>query len=161
MRGGRLRSCGSEDCSILGQCEGGASVGDEIRAAHIDVVRAAGARVFHMKAGVVVTEVGFEAHSVQPVQQILVQLAARFDVRDGRVLCLPALRALQTYPVTVIDGQVMVNVDAKSATAEGDPLPDWHHPGRPRRRRRYHDDTPRWVTMASSSYLGMLVVQSM
>ncbi|WP_428338977.1 non-heme iron oxygenase ferredoxin subunit [Mycobacterium sp.] len=36
---------------------------------------------------------------------------ARFDVRDGRALCLPALKALTTYPVSVIDGRVLVDVD--------------------------------------------------
>jgi nitrite reductase/ring-hydroxylating ferredoxin subunit len=46
---------------------------------------------------------------------------ARFDVRDGRALCLPALRGLKTYPVTVIDGRVMVDIDAESGTADSDP----------------------------------------
>jgi nitrite reductase/ring-hydroxylating ferredoxin subunit len=35
---------------------------------------------------------------------------ARFDVRDGRALCLPALTGLNTYPVSVTDGRVMVEV---------------------------------------------------
>lgn len=35
---------------------------------------------------------------------------ARFDVRDGRALCLPALKPLKTYPVTVVDGRIMVDV---------------------------------------------------
>ncbi|MET7393757.1 non-heme iron oxygenase ferredoxin subunit [Dactylosporangium sp. NPDC005572] len=33
---------------------------------------------------------------------------ARFDVRDGRALCLPAIRALETYAVEVVDGDVFV-----------------------------------------------------
>lgn len=39
---------------------------------------------------------------------------ARFDVRDGRPLCLPALKALKalkTYSVSVADGRVFVDVD--------------------------------------------------
>jgi nitrite reductase/ring-hydroxylating ferredoxin subunit len=48
---------------------------------------------------------------------------ARFDVRDGRALCLPALRGLKTYPVTVADGRVLVDTDAESGAAEGDPGP--------------------------------------
>jgi len=46
---------------------------------------------------------------------------ARFDVRDGRALCLPALRGLKTYPVTVRDGQVMVGTNAEDDTADRDP----------------------------------------
>jgi nitrite reductase/ring-hydroxylating ferredoxin subunit len=34
---------------------------------------------------------------------------ARFDVRDGRVLCLPALNPLRTYAVSVEDGEVFVD----------------------------------------------------
>lgn len=37
---------------------------------------------------------------------------ARFDVRDGAALCLPALKPLRTYPVAIVDGRVMVEVDA-------------------------------------------------
>jgi nitrite reductase/ring-hydroxylating ferredoxin subunit len=44
---------------------------------------------------------------------------ARFDIRDGRALCLPALNPIKTYPVTVTDGRVMVDVDAAIDTAEG------------------------------------------
>jgi nitrite reductase/ring-hydroxylating ferredoxin subunit len=33
---------------------------------------------------------------------------ARFDVRDGRALCLPAMIALNTYAVEVEDGEVFV-----------------------------------------------------
>lgn len=44
---------------------------------------------------------------------------ARFDIRDGRALCLPALNPIKTYPVTVTDGRVLVDVDAASETAEG------------------------------------------
>ncbi|OBI99815.1 non-heme iron oxygenase ferredoxin subunit [Mycobacterium sp. 1465703.0] len=45
---------------------------------------------------------------------------ARFDVRDGRPLCLPARAPLTTYPVVVRDGQVMIEIpdDAESATDE-------------------------------------------
>jgi nitrite reductase/ring-hydroxylating ferredoxin subunit len=46
---------------------------------------------------------------------------ARFDVRDGRALCLPALRGLKTYPVTVSDGRVMVGTDAENDVADHDP----------------------------------------
>jgi nitrite reductase/ring-hydroxylating ferredoxin subunit len=35
---------------------------------------------------------------------------ARFDVRDGRNLCLPALRPVETYPVTLDDGFVFVEL---------------------------------------------------
>ena len=35
---------------------------------------------------------------------------ARFDVRDGRPLCLPALIGLRTYPVFVRDGQVLIDI---------------------------------------------------
>jgi len=35
---------------------------------------------------------------------------ARFDVRDGRNLCLPALRPVETYPVSVVDGYVFVEL---------------------------------------------------
>jgi 3-phenylpropionate/trans-cinnamate dioxygenase ferredoxin subunit len=33
---------------------------------------------------------------------------ARFDVRDGRVLCLPAAHPVRTFSVRVEDGQVFV-----------------------------------------------------
>jgi len=45
---------------------------------------------------------------------------ARFDVRDGRALCLPALTDLKTYPVSVTDGRVMVD----TSEADGDAGPD-------------------------------------
>ena len=35
---------------------------------------------------------------------------ARFDVRDGRPLCLPALTRLKTYRVIVRDGRVMIDM---------------------------------------------------
>ena len=41
---------------------------------------------------------------------------ARFDVRDGRALCLPALVGLKSYPVSVTDGRVMVEM----AEVQGD-----------------------------------------
>ncbi len=47
---------------------------------------------------------------------------ARFDVRDGRALCLPALKQLRTYPVIVSDGSVLVDVDAARGAEPG--LPD-------------------------------------
>jgi 3-phenylpropionate/trans-cinnamate dioxygenase ferredoxin subunit len=37
---------------------------------------------------------------------------ARFDVRDGRVVAPPAVVALPTYPVRVVDGRVEVGVAA-------------------------------------------------
>ena len=33
---------------------------------------------------------------------------AQFDVRTGRALCLPATRALQTYPVVIENGDVYI-----------------------------------------------------
>lgn len=42
---------------------------------------------------------------------------ARFDVRDGRALCLPALTGLKTYPVTVTDGRVMVDTSEADSDA--------------------------------------------
>lgn len=45
---------------------------------------------------------------------------ARFDIRTGRALCLPATRALRTYAVVVEDGDVYV---AEADTSEdGTPL---------------------------------------
>jgi naphthalene 1,2-dioxygenase system ferredoxin subunit len=35
----------------------------------------------------------------------------RFDVRDGRVTCEPASKALKTYPIKISDGRVFVNFD--------------------------------------------------
>jgi nitrite reductase/ring-hydroxylating ferredoxin subunit len=46
---------------------------------------------------------------------------ARFDIRTGRPLCLPATRALRTYTVMVEDGEVYIA--EPSATAEADPMP--------------------------------------
>ena len=37
---------------------------------------------------------------------------ARFDVRTGRVRRLPAIRPIRTYPVTVEDGKVVVELEA-------------------------------------------------
>jgi naphthalene 1,2-dioxygenase system ferredoxin subunit len=34
----------------------------------------------------------------------------RFDVRDGRVTCEPADKALKTYPIKVADGRVFVDL---------------------------------------------------
>jgi nitrite reductase/ring-hydroxylating ferredoxin subunit len=46
---------------------------------------------------------------------------ARFDIRTGRPLCLPATRALRTYTAVVEDGDVYIA--EPSATAEGQPRP--------------------------------------
>lgn len=46
---------------------------------------------------------------------------ARFDVRTGRALCLPATRALATYRVIVEDGDVYI-AEAE-ATGDGGPVP--------------------------------------
>ena len=35
---------------------------------------------------------------------------ARFDVTTGKVVCLPAVRPVQTYPTRVVDGHVEVEV---------------------------------------------------
>jgi nitrite reductase/ring-hydroxylating ferredoxin subunit len=45
---------------------------------------------------------------------------ARFDVRDGRALCLPALQPLRTYPVSVTDGQVLVDIGGDGDVALAD-----------------------------------------
>jgi nitrite reductase/ring-hydroxylating ferredoxin subunit len=36
---------------------------------------------------------------------------AKFDVRDGRQLCFPAVRPVKSYAVRVEDGQIYVAVD--------------------------------------------------
>jgi len=36
---------------------------------------------------------------------------ARFDVRTGRALCLPAVRPVKTYEVRVEDGEIYVGLD--------------------------------------------------
>jgi nitrite reductase/ring-hydroxylating ferredoxin subunit len=45
---------------------------------------------------------------------------ARFDVRDGRALCLPALQPLKTYPVSITDGRIVVDVGDDDDAADGD-----------------------------------------
>lgn len=35
---------------------------------------------------------------------------ARFDVRDGRVLCMPAIVPINTYEVRVVDGDIQVAI---------------------------------------------------
>ncbi|MFJ3673852.1 bifunctional 3-phenylpropionate/cinnamic acid dioxygenase ferredoxin subunit [Streptomyces sp. NPDC090106] len=35
---------------------------------------------------------------------------ARFDVRTGKAMCLPATTDLRTYPVTVVDGGIYVDL---------------------------------------------------
>ncbi len=42
---------------------------------------------------------------------------ARFDVRNGRVLCLPAAVPIPSYPVKIQDGQVLVSVGAGGSHA--------------------------------------------
>ena len=39
---------------------------------------------------------------------------ARFDIRDGRVLCAPADKDISTYPVKIEDGIVYVDVNHAS-----------------------------------------------
>lgn len=36
---------------------------------------------------------------------------ARFDVVTGKPRCLPAVKALKTYPVRIVDGQVEIQVE--------------------------------------------------
>jgi len=36
---------------------------------------------------------------------------ARFDVRSGEVVTLPAVMPLKTYPVTVEDGQIVISLE--------------------------------------------------
>ena len=36
---------------------------------------------------------------------------ARFDVRDGRVLCQPASKDIATFPVRIEDGEVFIEMD--------------------------------------------------
>lgn len=35
---------------------------------------------------------------------------ARFDIRDGRVLSMPAIRPVQSYPVAVEDGSILLEI---------------------------------------------------
>jgi nitrite reductase/ring-hydroxylating ferredoxin subunit len=44
---------------------------------------------------------------------------ARFDVRDGRPLCLPATLGLRSYPVQVVDGVVLVGLTAVEVADHG------------------------------------------
>lgn len=37
---------------------------------------------------------------------------ARFDVRDGRVMCEPASKPMKSYPIKVEDGRVMVDLES-------------------------------------------------
>ena len=39
---------------------------------------------------------------------------ARFDVRNGKALCLPAVEDIPAYPVRVVDGQIEVGVPLNS-----------------------------------------------
>jgi naphthalene 1,2-dioxygenase system ferredoxin subunit len=36
---------------------------------------------------------------------------ARFDVRDGRVTCEPASKAMKTFPIKVADGRIWIHLD--------------------------------------------------
>ena len=40
--------------------------------------------------------------------------AARFCVRTGVPLCQPATEAIQTYPVTIVEGKVCLTLEAES-----------------------------------------------
>lgn len=44
--------------------------------------------------------------------------AAMFDLRTGVPTCLPAKKAVRTYPVMVTDGEVWVDVPAQSGEEE-------------------------------------------
>ena len=46
---------------------------------------------------------------------------ARFDIRDGRPLCLPALIPLKTYPVVIRGGRVLVDIPNGAAPADCGP----------------------------------------
>ena len=46
---------------------------------------------------------------------------ARFDVRDGRPLCLPALSRLKTYPVIVRAGRVLIDIPDDHEYASEEP----------------------------------------
>ena len=37
---------------------------------------------------------------------------ARFDVRDGRVTCEPATKAVKSYPIQVKEGRIWVQIEA-------------------------------------------------
>jgi nitrite reductase/ring-hydroxylating ferredoxin subunit len=39
---------------------------------------------------------------------------AKFCVRDGRALCLPAPRGVAAHPVEVVDGEIWVNISKAS-----------------------------------------------
>lgn len=41
--------------------------------------------------------------------------AARFDVRTGEPLCLPATEPLRTYTVEVVDGEIFVLIDGANS----------------------------------------------
>ena len=42
---------------------------------------------------------------------------ARFDIRSGRPLSLPAVEPVETYPVRIENGRVLVDLDAPSLAA--------------------------------------------
>lgn len=48
--------------------------------------------------------------------------AASFDLRTGRPTCLPARKAVRTYPVSVLDGTVWVHVESDQAAALPQPV---------------------------------------
>ena len=44
---------------------------------------------------------------------------ACFDLRDGRVLSLPAVKALRTYPVKIEDDMIWVGLEERAAASGG------------------------------------------
>jgi 3-phenylpropionate/trans-cinnamate dioxygenase ferredoxin subunit len=42
---------------------------------------------------------------------------ARFDIRTGRALTLPAYLPVETYPVRIEDGRVLVEIGARATAA--------------------------------------------
>jgi nitrite reductase/ring-hydroxylating ferredoxin subunit len=46
---------------------------------------------------------------------------ARFDIRDGRALCIPAVIGLRSYPVTVVGGRILIEVDEHDPVAGDGP----------------------------------------
>ena len=44
---------------------------------------------------------------------------ACFDLRDGRVLSLPAVKGLRAYPVKIEDDVIWVGLEERAAAARG------------------------------------------
>ena len=40
---------------------------------------------------------------------------ARFDVRDGRVLQMPAAFPVRSYPTRIVDGEIQVNIEESNS----------------------------------------------